>query len=86
MVRTKADELATSDHIEMRLDYVQLNDPETFDVVPDSTTRDQYLAEAGNLTKECPVILSGAMWVGKTRLIDNVVVGDAKHLGIVDTL
>ena len=30
-----------------------------------------------------PVILSGAMWVGKTRLIDNIIVGDAARLGVL---
>ena len=31
-----------------------------------------------------PVILSGAMWVGKTRLIDNIVLGARDTLGISD--
>ena len=32
---------------------------------------------------ERTVVLSGAMWVRKTRLIDNVIFGDEKSLGIL---
>ncbi|KAH8092456.1 Pantoate-beta-alanine ligase [Cristinia sonorae] len=86
LVSTKAQELATAHGIQMKLDYVEMNDPETFDVVPDDVTREVYLREqVGGVEGERPVILSGAMWVGKTRLIDNIVLGDAKHLGIVET-
>jgi len=84
VIRTMAERLSVSDEIVMRLDYVQLNDPETFDVVPDSTTREEYVAQAEDKEKERPVVLSGAMWVGKTRLIDNVVLGDVKRLGIAE--
>lgn len=70
----------------MRADYIQLNDPETFEVIRDATTREQYLAgeEWKSKSTERPVVLSGAMWVGKTRLIDNLVLGDVKYLGIVE--
>ena len=30
-----------------------------------------------------PVLLSGAMYVGKTRLIDNVILGDEAKLGVI---
>lgn len=57
--------------VEMRIDYVEVNDPWTFEVV-------------GNLkSKESPedvLILSGAMWVGRTRLIDNVLLGDSSKI------
>ncbi|KAH9913951.1 Pantoate-beta-alanine ligase [Epithele typhae] len=66
--------------VEIRFDYIEMNDPETFDVVPDRVTRREWEQEDA----ERPVILSGAMWVGKTRLIDNIVLGDKSRLGIVD--
>jgi len=56
--------------VHVKLDYIEMNDPETFDAV-DWDTR----SEDGR-----PVILSGAVWVGKTRLIDNILLGDASHL------
>lgn len=59
--------------VELRLDYVELNDSQTFEVL-DAQTR---IADAGD---EDPVILSGALWVDKTRLIDNVILGDANKI------
>ncbi|KAF8520445.1 pantothenate synthetase [Hysterangium stoloniferum] len=56
-------EQAEAAQVELRLDYVEVSDSETFEVV------------AGNDGKN-PVILSGALWVGKTRLIDNIMLGD----------
>lgn len=44
----------------LRLDYIAINDPETL--------QDLITVEAGQ-----GAILSGAMWCGKTRLIDNLV-------------
>lgn len=58
--------IAKADGIAMKLDYIQLNDPETFEVVPDDAQ-----STNGRL-----VILSGALWVGKTRLIDNILLCD----------
>ncbi|KAI0675791.1 Pantoate-beta-alanine ligase [Trametes maxima] len=66
--------------VDLRLDYVEMNDADSFEVMSDDVVR-------GNWEKEVtgrPVILSGAMWVGKTRLIDNVVLGARDTLGIVD--
>ncbi|TBU34084.1 Pantoate-beta-alanine ligase [Dichomitus squalens] len=57
------------DSADIRMDYVDMNDPESFDVLPDGTSRAEWEADVGGR----PVILSGAMWVGKTRLIDNIV-------------
>lgn len=54
--------------VELKLDYVEINDPETFEVV-ESDKGDR------------PVIFSGALWVGRTRLIDNILIGD--HTGIL---
>jgi pantoate--beta-alanine ligase len=72
---------AASAGTEIALDYVEMNDPETFDVLPDEVDRARW--EGGG--EDRPVILSGAMWVGaaRTRLIDNVVLGDVGRLGIL---
>ena len=67
------------DAVSIKYDYVEMNNPETFDVLADNATRATWeMAEAGR-----PVILSGALWVGKTRLIDNIVLGARRTLGIV---
>jgi pantoate--beta-alanine ligase len=60
--------------VDVRLDYIEMNDVDSFEVVEDGEKRNGKEREA--------VILSGAIWVGKTRLIDNVVLGDVgKILG-----
>ena len=64
----------------IKLDYIEMNDPVSFDVLVDETTKQAW---GGSEDDERPVILSGALWVGKTRLIDNVILGDEKRLGIV---
>jgi pantoate--beta-alanine ligase len=63
--------------IEMRLDYIELNDPDSFAVVRDEKTEADYGARA--------VLLSGALWVGRTRLIDNLILGDPALLGIISS-
>lgn len=63
--------------VEMRLDYVELNDSDSFEVVGDSKTRMDYGTD--------PVLLSGALWVGRTRLIDNLILGDPSLLGILNS-
>ena len=75
------DDSQTSLPVPMSLDYVEMNDPETFDILPDEVTREQWETEI----QARPVILSGAMWLGKsrTRLIDNVILGDPQSLGIL---
>lgn len=55
----------------MRLDYIEMNDSETFEVLDVSSNN--------QLAGDIPVIVSGALWVGKTRLIDNIVIGDLNH-------
>ncbi|THH12082.1 hypothetical protein EW145_g225 [Phellinidium pouzarii] len=55
--------------VKMRLDYVEMNDPWTFDIINDAETMNSGEGRA--------FILSGAMWVGKTRLIDNILLGDS---------
>ena len=68
--------------VDLRLDYVEMNDPESFDVLPEGMSRTQWSADVD--VEDRPVILSGAMWVGKTRLIDNIVLGARHTLGIVE--
>jgi len=54
--------------VDMQLDYIEMNNSETFDIL-DASSNNQ-------LTGDIPVIVSGGLWVGKTRLIDNIVIGD----------
>ena len=63
---------------------MEMNDPETFDVLPDEVDRTIWEKEGGR--KGRPVILSGAMYVGgtRTRLIDNLVLGDRASLGVLE--
>ncbi|KAJ7781988.1 hypothetical protein DFH07DRAFT_792208 [Mycena maculata] len=56
----------------VRLDYIELNDSDTLEPVPDAARRTEAVSK--------PVILSGAMWVGQTRLIDNIVLGDLNKI------
>lgn len=69
-VRTKAG-------VEMNLDYIELNDSDSFEVVGDTKTEVDYGTQ--------PVLLSGALWVGRTRLIDNLILGDPTLLGLLDS-
>jgi pantoate--beta-alanine ligase len=63
--------------VKMMLDYVELNDSDSFEVVGDRKTGADYETR--------PVLLSGALWVGRTRLIDNLILGDPALLGILDS-
>jgi len=63
------------DGVEMRLDYIELNDSNSFEVVGDDKAKVDYGTQ--------PVLLSGALWVGRTRLIDNLILGDPALLGIL---
>jgi len=65
--------VAQNPSVELRLDYVEMNDSETLQVI-----RNDARMDAGSDAE--PVILSGAMWVGKTRLIDNVILGNANKI------
>jgi pantoate--beta-alanine ligase len=59
--------------VELRLDYVEFNNSQTFEVL----NAQSRMEDADD--KE-PVILSGALWVDKTRLIDNVILGDTTKI------
>lgn len=61
--------------VEMKLDYLEINDGESFDIVADEVKKVDL--------KGKPMLLSGALWVGKTRLIDNIILGDPATLGIL---
>jgi pantoate--beta-alanine ligase len=52
----------------MVLDYIEMNDPESFETVDWDTKEGDGR----------PIILSGALWLGRTRLIDNIVLGDVQ--------
>jgi pantoate--beta-alanine ligase len=57
--------------LKIRLDYIALNDSTSFDTIPDESCR---------TAEHTPVILSGALWIDKTRLIDNIILGDASKI------
>lgn len=56
--------------VNIRLDFIEFNDADTFDVVQDAATKKDFSV----------VLLSGALLVGKTRLIDNLILGDANEI------
>ncbi|KAJ7654498.1 Pantoate-beta-alanine ligase [Mycena polygramma] len=60
--------LANSD---LRIDYIEFNDSDSLEPLDGSRCIEIDLQ---------PVILSGALWIGTTRLIDNIVLGDIERL------
>ncbi|KAJ4492558.1 hypothetical protein C8J55DRAFT_500663 [Lentinula edodes] len=72
--RVRNTELGTLDgggmEVEIKLDYIEMNDVEDFEVLEDEVTLQSRGEDAST------VILSGAMWVNGTRLIDNLLLGD----------
>lgn len=66
----KAQSEQGEEKIEMRLDYISLTDPETFEPA-DWVQKD----EPGRTS-----IISGALFVGRTRLIDNLLSGDTSSI------
>jgi len=63
--------------VEMRLDYIELNDSDSLEVLADDKAKVDYGTR--------PVLLSGALWVGRTRLIDNLILGDTALLGFLNS-
>ena len=59
--------------VDMRIDYVEVNDTDTFEVI--NSTQSKGDSNDGKV-----YILSGALWVGRTRLIDNVLLGDSSKI------
>lgn len=80
--RVATDESGGDERIEIRLDYFEMNDPETFEIVPSAMRRSEWECVPDGEGR--PIILSGAMWVGQTRLIDNIALGNTKRLGILE--
>lgn len=84
VINTVAEKVASGhneDGINVRLDYIEMNDPDSFDILPEDTTR---VIWESNGAKDRAVVLSGAMWVGQTRLIDNIILGDTQQLGVME--
>jgi pantoate--beta-alanine ligase len=53
-------------NVDMRVDFIEINDADTFEVIEDNVSQ-----------RELDVaLLSGALFLGKTRLIDNLILGD----------
>ena len=48
-----------------------MNDPDTFEILGDGQVQRSDCA---------PVILSGAVWFGRTRLIDNMILGNLEGI------
>lgn len=57
--------------VDMRLDYVEMNDPWSFEDIDGARKR---------VGEDEVLIMSGAMWVGKTRLIDNILLGNSSKI------
>ena len=60
--------LGQKDAVTVKPDYIEFFDPSSFQALDESTDR----SSRGGL----PTVMMGAMWVGKTRLIDNLVLDD----------
>jgi len=57
--------------VDLKLDYIDMNDSQTFEVVD---------ARSSRHTHPEPMIMSGALWVGRTRLIDNIILGKTDEI------
>lgn len=62
--------------VSVRLDYIEMNDTNIFEVLGGGEVMGS-IVEGG---ERGAVILSGAIWVGQTRLIDNVILGDVDKI------
>ncbi|KZV68244.1 Pantoate-beta-alanine ligase [Peniophora sp. CONT] len=60
--------LGQKDAVTVKSDYIEFFDPSSFQALDEAADR----SSRGGL----PTVLTGAMWVGKTRLIDNLVLDD----------
>jgi pantoate--beta-alanine ligase len=64
--------------VKMELDYVQMNSVETFEPLP----KDE--CKGSDKERRTPVVISGAVWLGQTRLIDNVLLSENGMILIKD--
>jgi len=62
----RAQALSEGLQVEMKLDYIQMNDADSFEVLEPDVRR----------TESGVVILSGTLYVDNTRLIDNILLGE----------
>ncbi|THV02498.1 Pantoate-beta-alanine ligase [Dendrothele bispora CBS 962.96] len=69
-----------SDDVEIKLDYIEMNDSTDFEVLSDGLTKVSCSSGYREGEGGSPIILSGAMWVDKTRLIDNILLGDSSQI------
>ena len=67
----RATEEAHAQGVVIKLDYIKLSDPETFEDITEEI-------HGGN--DDTAVILSGAVWYGTARLIDNIILGDQARI------
>ena len=61
--------------VEIRVDYVEMNDSDSFEVLGED---EQRVGRSDGAP--AAVILSGAVWFGRTRLIDNMILGDLEGI------
>lgn len=64
--------------VQLKLDYIEFNDPDTFEPLLGSEMKTKAKAEGGKGRNT--VLLSGAVWIGKTRLLDNLILGDVRTI------
>ncbi|KAK7025181.1 Pantoate-beta-alanine ligase [Favolaschia claudopus] len=72
VIRETASAAANGD-LEIRLDYIEFNDSDSLEPLGDVRCAEPN-------SNSPPLLLSGAMWIGKTRLIDNIVLGSLESL------
>jgi pantoate--beta-alanine ligase len=58
--------------VNISLDYIEMNDGDSFEVLGG---REVIGGTVEGRQREA-VVLSGAIWVGKIRIIDNIILGD----------
>lgn len=76
MIEAKA--AATKKGVSLRGDYIEANWADSLDPVERIDLDADVGPDGGGngMVVKRPIILSGAMWLGRTRLIDNLILGD----------
>lgn len=69
----KTSAIAEDENLSVKLDYIDMNNSETLEVLGD----EEVNLSGGN--NRDAVILSGAVWIGKTRLIDNLIISETSR-------